>query len=94
MKKLSRICIVCISCIVLSGFIGICTNLVNAVISPEFYRQTFIGVPDEYKAMFRYAWVGGSIWGITFGGILVMIIGTVLFRNAHKHSKDKRYDAR
>ncbi len=169
MKKLSRICIVCISCIVLSGFIGLCTNLINAIISPtyfitvmhwehvenlvrsagaqglyqgivqgmffalvfscvyiisnnaelniaavlkwivsmgaasiglwavggviaialsalspEFYKRTFIGVPDGYAAMFRYAWVGGSIWGITFGGMLVMIIGTILFRNAHK----------
>lgn len=174
MNKLLRVCTVCISCIALSGFIGLCTNLVNAVISPEyfitimhwkhvenlvrsagaqglyqglmqgmffalvfscvyiisnktelnisgvlkwlismgaasiglwglggviaialsalspeFYRQTFIGVPDEYKAMFRYAWVGGSIWGITFGGMLVMIIGTVLFRNAHKRCQDK-----
>jgi hypothetical protein len=40
-----------------------------------------------YAAMFRYAWVGGSIWGITFGGIIVMIIGTVLFRNMSKRCK-------
>ena len=55
-----------------------------SALSPEFYKRTFIGVPDGYAAMFRYAWVGGSIWGITFGGMLVMIIGTILFRNAHK----------
>ena len=173
MNKPLRICIVCISCIMLSGLIGLCTNLINAVISPEyfinimhweevenlirsagaqglyqglgqglffalvfscvyiisnnaelnilavlkwivcmglasiglwviggiiaialsalspeFYKQTFIGVPDGYAAMFRYAWVGGSIWGITFGGIIVMIIGTVLFRNMSKRCKE------
>ena len=172
MNKPLRICIVCMSCIMLSGLIGLCTNLINAVISPEyfinimhweevenlirsagaqglyqglgqglffalvfscvyiisnnaelnisavlkwivcmrraslrlrviggniaialsalspeFYKQTFIGVPDGYAAMFRYAWVGGSIWGITFGGIIVMIIGTVLFRNMSKRCK-------
>ena len=144
MNKPFRICIVCISCIMLSGLIGLCTNLINAVISPEyfinimhweevenlirsagaqglyqglgqglffalvfscvyiisnnaelnisavlkwivcmglasiglwviggiiaialsalspeFYKQTFIGVPDGCAAMFRYAWVGG-----------------------------------
>ena len=32
--------------------------------------------------------VGGSIWGITFGGIIVMIIGTVLFRNMSKRCKE------
>ena len=162
MNKPLRICIVCMSCIMLSGLIGLCTNLINAVISPEyfinimhweevenlirsagaqglyqglgqglvfalvfscvyiisnnaelnisavlkwivcmglasiglwviggiiaialsalspeFYKQTFIGVPDGY----------GSIWGITFGGIIVMIIGTVLFRNMSKRCK-------
>ena len=87
MNKPVRICIVCISCIMLSGLIGLCTNLINAVISPEFYKRTFIGVPDGYAAMLRYAWVGGSIWGITFGGIIVMIIGTVLFRNMSKRCK-------
>ena len=172
MNKPLRICIVCMSCIMLSGLIGLCTNLINAVISPEYFinimhweevenlirsagaqglyqglgqglffalvfscvyiisnnaernisavlkwivcmglasiglwviggiiaialsalspefdKQTFIGVPDGYAAMFRYAWVGGSIWGITFGGIIVMIIGTVLFRNMSKRCK-------
>ncbi|ERK03260.1 hypothetical protein HMPREF0860_2478 [Treponema socranskii subsp. socranskii VPI DR56BR1116 = ATCC 35536] len=41
--------------------------------------------------MIRYAWVGGSIWGVSFGGILVMIIGTIMFRNNYKQIKDKKY---
>ena len=173
MNKPLKVCIVCMSCIMLSGLIGLCTNLINAVISPEyfinimhweqveslirsagaqglyqgivrglffalvfscvyiisnnaelnisavlkwiismgvasiglwviggiiaivlfalspeFYKQTFIGVLDGHAAVFRYAWVGGSIWGISFGGIIVIIIGTVLFRKRSKHCKE------
>ena len=43
---------------VLGGIIAILLS----VLSPEFYKKTFIGVPDEFGAMIRYAWVGGSIW--------------------------------
>ena len=72
---------------VLGGIIAILLS----VLSPEFYKKTFIGVPDEFGAMIRYAWVGGSIWGVSFGGILVMIIGTLMFRNNYKQIKDKKY---
>ena len=65
---------------ILGGLIAILLS----VLSPEFYKKTFIGVPDDFGAMIRYAWVGGSIWGATFGGMLVMIIGTILYRNNYK----------
>ena len=71
----------------LGGIIAILLS----VLSPEFYKKTFIGVPDEFGAMIRYAWVGGSIWDVSFGGILVMIIGTIMFRNNYKQIKDKKY---
>jgi hypothetical protein len=51
-----------------------------ATLSPEFYRRAFIGVPAETGPMLRYAWVGGSIWGGTFGGLLAAILGSVFFR--------------
>lgn len=51
-----------------------------AMLSPEFYRQTFIGVPDAFDAMLRYAWVGGSIWGLQFGGLASLIVGIVVLR--------------
>ena len=51
-----------------------------AALSPEFYREAFIGVPQELGPMLRYAWVGGSIWGAQFGGLLSLVIGLVLFR--------------
>ncbi len=50
-----------------------------ATLSPEFYRNAFIGVPDDFAPMLRYAWVGGSIWGAMFGGLLAVMIGSVLF---------------
>ena len=62
--------------------------IVLFALSPEFYKQTFIGVLDRHAAVFRYAWVGGSIWGISSGGIIVIIIGTVLFRKRSKHCKE------
>jgi hypothetical protein len=51
-----------------------------AALSPEFYRHTFRGVPEGMNEMLRYAWVGGSIWGIQFGGLASVIVGSVLFR--------------
>ena len=51
-----------------------------ASFSPEFYRRTFMGVPDEFGPMLRYAWVGGSIWGVELGGLLALVIGLVAFR--------------
>jgi hypothetical protein len=51
-----------------------------AVLSPDFYRRAFIGVPEETEAMLRYAWVGGSIWGAQFGGLVCIILGLVIFR--------------
>jgi hypothetical protein len=46
-----------------------------AALSPEFYRHTFRGVPEDFGSMLRYACVGGSIWGIQFGGLASVIVG-------------------
>ncbi len=51
-----------------------------ATLSPEFYKRAFFGVPDEFGPMLCYAWVGGSIWGAMFGGLLSAILGSVIFR--------------
>ena len=50
-----------------------------AILSPEFYRSTFVDVPNALGPMLRYAWVGGSIWGAMFGGLLAVVIGSILF---------------
>ncbi|MDG3007122.1 hypothetical protein [Paludisphaera mucosa] len=51
-----------------------------ATLSPEFYRHAFRGVPEAAPAMLRYAWVGGSIWGLEFGGLAAVLVASVLFR--------------
>jgi hypothetical protein len=51
-----------------------------AWLSPEFYRQAFVGVPEDFSSMLSYAWVGGSIWGIQFGGFGLLIIWLAVFR--------------
>jgi hypothetical protein len=51
-----------------------------ALLSPEFYRSAFIGVPGEREAMLRYAWVGGSIWGVELGGVASALLAVVLLR--------------
>jgi hypothetical protein len=51
-----------------------------AVLRPQFFQSTFIGVPGDLVQMLRYAWVGGSIWGAYVGGPLAVIVGLLLFR--------------
>src|SRR5262249_17143470 len=51
-----------------------------ATLSPEFYRRTFIGVPEEVGERLAYAWVGGSIWGLELGGLVCVVLGLVVLR--------------
>ncbi|WP_136467636.1 hypothetical protein [Flagellimonas onchidii] len=48
-----------------------------ALLSPEFYQSTFRMVPTETKDMLAYAWVGGSIWGASFGSVIAITIGII-----------------
>ena len=70
-------------CWAAGGLIGIGL----ASLSPEFYRRTFFDVPQQFGAMLRYAWVGGSIWGAMFGGLLAVAIGSVLFASRWRRSQ-------
>ena len=51
-----------------------------AALSPDFYRAAFIGVPNDFSGMLAYAWVGGAIWGVQFGGFLCLILGVIVMR--------------
>jgi hypothetical protein len=51
-----------------------------ATLSPEFCRSAFIGVPEDFGPMLRYAWVGGPIWEAEFGGLVSVVVGLVILR--------------
>jgi hypothetical protein len=68
------------------AFGGLC-GMGLATLSPEFYRRTFIGVPADPEERLRYAWVGGSIWGAEFGGLVSVILGLVLFRSGWRRRR-------
>ena len=69
------------ACWALGGLAGVAL----ACLSPEFYRHTFYGVPAEPGPMIRYAWVGGSIWGAEFGGVIAVILRLVILRSNWRH---------
>ena len=62
-----------------SWALGGLASVALALVGPEFFGRTFRGVPSELSAMIRYAWVGGSIWGAMFGGLLGLSIGSATF---------------
>ena len=62
-------------CWILGGLCGVGL----ASLSREFYRYTFHGVPEDDPGMLRFAWVGGSIWGAIFGGLLACVVGSLWF---------------
>lgn len=80
LKFLLGIGIAVLGCRILDGLIA----MGLATLSPEFYRRSFIGVPESFGPMLCYAWVGSSIWGGMFGGLLSAILGSVIFRNKWK----------
>lgn len=60
-----------------------------AALSPDFYRQTFRAVPDDFGQMLGYAWVGGSIWGGMFGAVFALTLGVLGVRTSWKKENEK-----
>ncbi|MEN6365631.1 MAG: hypothetical protein ABFC88_02320 [Thermoguttaceae bacterium] len=69
------VAIAALVCWVVGGSLG----MGLAALSPEFFRHAFVGVPKESGEMLCYAWAGGSILGIKFGGFAATILGSFLF---------------
>lgn len=59
-----------------------------ASLSPEFYRNTFLGVPRESAEMLKYAWVGGSIWGVMLGGPLSLVIVPIVAASSWRRQRN------
>jgi hypothetical protein len=66
--------------------IGGVAGLGLAALSPEFFRRTFISVPEVFGPMLAYAWVGGSIWGVELGGLVSVFLGLVVMRGDWRRS--------
>jgi hypothetical protein len=63
-----------------------------ASLSPDFYRRAFFGVPEEFGPMLRYAWVGGSILGLEFGGLFSVVLGLIVLRgNWHRTQSERDF---
>ncbi len=73
-----------LACWCVGGLLG----MLLASVSPEFYGRTFIGVPDDLGPRICYAWVGGSIWGVQFGGTAALVVVCVLFRAAWRRGME------
>jgi hypothetical protein len=80
-----------------SAFLAWCLGGILAIllawISPDFYRHTFRGVPEDFPSRLRYAWVGGSIWGVQFGGFALLIIWIAVFGVKWKANKSVKATA-
>jgi hypothetical protein len=70
--------------------IGGMAGMVLAALSPEFFRQSFIGVPQASGPMLAYAWVGGSIWGVQLGGLVSVVLGLVILRANWRRQSERR----
>jgi hypothetical protein len=74
-----------------SAFLAWCLGGILAIflawICPDFYRHAFIGVPEDPSSRLKYAWVGGSIWGVQFGGFALLIIWIAVFGVKWKANK-------
>lgn len=66
LKSLIKILMIVSICWLIGGLLGFSLSWV----SPEFYKINFLFVPDEKIEMFKYAFVGGAIWGEIAGGLI------------------------
>jgi hypothetical protein len=85
-RYVDHIFLLALVCWVVGGLIGV----LLASLSSEFYAHTFRGVPQEAVSRLCFAWVGGSIWGIQFGGAAVTLVIGVLFRAGWRNIEESQ----
>lgn len=63
--------------VLITWTIGGVIGLTWAATNPPLYRSVFPVVP--YVGVERFGWVGGSIWGAIYGGLIVVGLASALF---------------
>jgi prolipoprotein diacylglyceryltransferase len=58
-------------------------SLLLACVSPDFYRNIFRDVPPQLVPLMKFAWVGGSIQGAVYGGLISAIVTAIGIKNDH-----------
>jgi hypothetical protein len=56
-------------------------SLLLACVSPDFYRNIFREVPPQLIPLMKFAWVGGSIQGAVYGGLVSAIVTAIGIKN-------------
>lgn len=69
--QLKPIVYIIYGCWIIGGVIGI----LLAFSFPVYYDRLVYFVPSEVIPRIRFAWVGGSIWGATTGGVFAVFWG-------------------
>lgn len=78
-KQLLFIVLFIFSTWIIGGLIAIFISC----LSPDFYKAQFPMTPvGSSEEMIKFAWVGGSIWGAMFGGLLAMVLGIIRLKNS------------
>ncbi len=71
-----------ISFVFICWIIGGLLAMLLVALSPDFYKSHFPMTPIDNFEKIKFAWVGGSIWGGMFGGLLSAILGIFLIKNS------------
>ena len=72
----------------LSWLVGGCIGLLLASISPDLYRQQYVDSALEVGALLKFAWVGGSINGAMYGGLLSAVVIAIGIKNEVSSTSD------
>lgn len=76
MKHVLGIVIGSCACWIFGGMAGVGL----AILRREFDGFAIFGVSLDFGSLLRFAWVGGSIWGVEFGGFISVVIALVIVK--------------